>query len=263
MPRTAKRDPSDARDRPDFLARFEPRVKRWLATPDPGPADGQEADRFFERWLLGRMADGDVLDVGGVMLDRLVLTARFACVPERCSPAVKRGGMRSCCADLTVYLTPAERTRLRGRGRALSAYLTAREPRLARARERAADFFLDPDGESLSRPGGRCACSRLEADGRIRCHLHTFTKRLGLELSEVQPITCRLFPLVLVAMPRGGVLVTVNHASNWRAWGGRHPKVFPCLNDPTLPRVVDSMAGSLDWLFGPGFARAARDAGRG
>jgi len=82
-----------------------------------------------------------------------------------------------------------------------------------------------------------------------------------VDRTDLQPVTCRLFPLVLVAMPKGGVLVTVNDGGNYRAWGARHPRSFPCLNDTRLPRVIDSMADTLDWLFGPGFAEAVRQAG--
>ncbi|HSA23571.1 MAG TPA: hypothetical protein P5076_19075 [Myxococcota bacterium] len=247
--------------RRDYLTSFEPRVRRWLATPDPGPEDSEAADQFFERWLLGRMADGQVLEVGGVMVDRALLEVRFRCVPGRCSPAVERGKLRSCCADLTVYVTPAERGRLRRHARALTEHLLAREPRLRALARREPEFFLDPDGESLSRPGQRCVCSRLLPDGKIRCHLHDLAARLGVGRTDLQPVTCRLFPLVLVAMPKGGVLVTVNDGGNYRAWGARHPRSFPCLNDTRLPRVIDSMADTLDWLFGPGFAEAVRQAG--
>ncbi len=244
----------------DYLARLEPRVRRWLHTPDPGPEDGEAADRHFDRWLLRLMAEGELLEVGGVKVDRALCKLRFRCVPGRCSPEVERGALRSCCADLTVYLTPAERGRLRRHARALAEHLLAREPRLRHLARRDPEFFLDPDKESLSRPGQRCVCSRIMPDGRIRCHLHELAERLGVDRTDIQPVTCRLFPLVLVDMPRGGVLVTVNDVSNHRAWGGRHPRHFPCLSDSRLPRVVDSMADTLDWLFGPGFAHAVREA---
>ncbi len=246
------------------MSQLDPRVRRWLNTPDPDEDD--DSDEHYDRWLLRRMSADQIMEVGGVQVDRALLDSRFACVPERCSPAVDRGSCRSCCADLTVYLTPAERARLGRHRKVLADHLRRREPRLegviGSRRGRIPRFFLDEDGDSLCRPGDRCVFSQIDSRGRIRCHLHSVHRKLGIDQTDLQPITCRLFPLVLCHMPRGKVLVTVNNRDNYRAWGGKHPRFFPCLSEPDLPPVLRTMGPTLDWLFGKGFTRAIRRKGR-
>ena len=62
-------------------------------------------------------------------------------------------------------------------------------------------------------------------------------------------------PLLLILLERGRILLTVLHKSNYKAFNTYAPKSYPCLADPSLPPLVESMADTLDWLFGEGFAR--------
>ncbi len=251
----------------NFLASFDPTVKRWLNTPDPDDYDEDgEEDDHYDRWLLKRMSKDQLVDVGGVLVDRALFTARFKCVPELCSPAVDRGHYRSCCADLTVFLTGAERNRMaRYRGE-LVEHLDRREPRLhklmRKRKGRIPRFFLDEDGDAFARPGNRCVFSKIDSQGRIRCHLHTMYRKLGIGQTEIQPVTCRLFPMVLCHMSRGRVLVTIINRENYKAFGSKHPRYFPCLAEPDLPLAMDTMASTMDWVFGPGFAKAVRRAAK-
>lgn len=245
-------------------ARFHlrPQARHWLRSP-PSQPDADDPDAWTA-WALGRMACGAVLNVGGVLVDRAVLEQRFGCVPGRCAPGPHRGRFRSCCADLDVALTGAEVNRLRRHTRRLGAWLAHREPRLeARLPEPPAasggpPFWLAPDGGHLTRPARRCVFSRLDSQGRIRCHLHAYARARGLDLAVVQPLPCRLFPLVLVALPTGGVLLTTLYGRTSRLVGTLPVSRFPCLSDPTLPEATRSLARELDWLFGRGFARALR-----
>lgn len=252
----------------DYRQRLDPRVRRWLRTPDPDDEydDDDDSDAHFDRWLLRRMRDDQLLDVGGVLIDRYLFEARYACVPDRCSPAVERGKYRSCCSDLTVFLTRAERDRMARHREELAEYLYKREPRLRklfkRKRGKLGRFFLDEDGDAFCRPGGRCVFSKIDSRGRIRCHLHTMYRNLDIDRTDLQPITCRLFPLVLCHLSGGRVLVTLINKQNYRAWGSKHPRYFPCLSEPDLPPVLDSMRSTLDWLFGKGFTTAVKRAGR-
>jgi hypothetical protein len=264
--KTSKR-PSAGEHRNDRLAQLDPRVRRWLQTPDPDDDDeDDDSDSHYDRWLLNRMSRDQVLDVGGVLVDKALLGARFACVPERCSPTAKRGRQRSCCADLTVYLTPTERARLDRQRPVLTEHLRRREPELSKVlsngRKPVGRFYLDEDGDALSRPHGRCVFSLIDSRGRIRCHLHSVHRQLGIDQTDIQPVTCRIFPLVLCHLPRGKVLVTIVNRQNYRAWGGKHPRFFPCLTDPKLPPALESMGPTLDWLFGAGFARQATQLAR-
>ena len=252
----------------DFLGQMDARVTRWLHTPDPdSESDNQiESDSFFDGWLLRRMAHNELFDVGGVLVDESLLDVRFACVPERCSPKVERGKFKSCCADLTVYLTKRERKRLEKHRKPLAKYMLEREPRLekrikGKKKKKKKEFWLDGDGDALTRPKKRCVFSLIDSEGRIRCHLHNYAAEKGLEQTDIQPVTCRLFPLILVDLEEGRVLVTALNKENYKAWGGKHPKYFPCLSDPELPPVIKTMGLTLDWLFGEGFAIKLLQAG--
>lgn len=234
---------------------LRPELARWLdATED----DSAEADAFFDDWLEGIEDDPELLVTGKVKVDPAVLRTRFACVPERCAPWTGRGRLRSCCADIYVPLTPVEVRRLHRRRRLLAEHLARTEPRLrdclGRPGDDPGDFFLDDDGDALARIGGRCVFSRQDRQGRIRCRLYTIAGKLGLETTAIQPYTCRIFPLILVQLERGRVLLTVLHRGNYRGMESLHPGRFPCLADPQLPPLYRSMAGTLDWLFGRGFA---------
>lgn len=245
------------------MTRFHlrPQARHWLRSPSTGGSAGDpEGAEEWTAWALGRMARGAVLDVGGVLVDRAVLEQRFECVPGRCAPGPERGRHRSCCADLDVALVPAEVNRLCRHTWRLAAWLAGREPRLAGSLEATGSrpFWLAADGAHLTRPGQRCVFSRLDRQGHIRCHLHGYARNRELELAVVQPLPCRLFPLVLVDLPTGGVLLTTLYRHTTRLVGTFPVARFPCLSDPTLPEATRSLARELDWLFGSGFSRALR-----
>lgn len=237
-------------------------VREWLCAPDEEEGD-ESADRAFRRWLLSRMSANAILQAGPVLVDRAVLETRFACLSERCVPGPDRGQMRSCCADLALPLTPAERKRLSAQRGELRDWLLSREPRLrgrldpprSPMKSGRKAFFLDQDGTTLRRVRGRCVFSAIDHKARIRCHLYGVARRAGVSVPDLQPFSCRLFPLVLVRLSREFVLLTVVCRANYRAWQALPPWRFPCLSDPTLPPLVQSMSSTLDWLFGRGFAK--------
>ncbi len=268
---TKKKKATRARSkiRVDYLHRMDQRVRRWLNSPDPDEEYedyDDDSDDFYDKWLLGAMAKGQIMDVGGVLVDRALLKARTACVPELCSPEMDRGHYKSCCADLTVFLDGSEIRRLSRHRKELAEYLAKKEPRLEsilkKKNGRVTRFFLDEDGDALCRPGERCVFSKIDSKGRIRCHLHAMYKKLGVDRTDLQPITCRIFPLILCYLPRGKVLVTIINKENYKAWGSKHPRYFPCLSSPGLPPALKSMGPTLDWLFGKGFARAIERVGK-
>lgn len=231
--------------------RLDPKVRRWLEIDEPEEPDDSCEDHF-ECWLEKKEGGEGVVEVGSILVDQLVLHTRFDCVPERCAPVRGHRRWRSCCTDVYVPLTLAEKRRLAGVRKELGRHLSRREPRLSCGGGR---FYLDEEGEALCRPGGRCVFSLLDGRGRIRCHLHQFARKHKIPQSDIQPYTCRIFPLLLILLDEGKILLTVLDKSNYRAWNTYAPWRFPCLVDPSLPPLVQSMAGTLDWLFGKGFAR--------
>lgn len=223
--------------------RPNPRLARWLRAGDvqlPESAEGAD----WDGWLLRQMNAGEIVTVGGVLVDRQVLRQRFACVSERCAPRRGRGAFRSCCADAAVALDSGERRRL------------ARIPELA----------CEPweDDGFLAHCDGRCVLSQIDAHGRIRCRLHALARRRGVDRSEIQPLSCRLFPLIVLDFGQGRVALTLISTSTWRLVQAHPPKRYPCLADPALPPLTQALRGDLDWAFGKGFARAlARRAAQG
>jgi hypothetical protein len=237
--------------------RLERRALEWLREGGQNE-DADPCDNAIQEWVLRKMSRRDILDVHGVMVDRALLDARFACVPGRCSPAVIRGRYRSCCADLSVTLSPTEKGRLMRRRKRLSAHLGKYEATMHRKGAGDASSWLVEDGAALARPNGRCAFSKIERDGRIRCHLHAFARAQDVALDALQPVSCSLFPLALFALTPGKVLVTVIQKTNHKLLCLLPPERFPCLSDSTLPPLLESMSATLDRLFGRGFTRAVR-----
>lgn len=234
--------------------RLNPLAARWLRAD--APAAGAAGAVDWDLWLLRRMSRDEVVEVGGVWVDRAVLRQRFACVAGRCAPGPGRGQARSCCADAVVSLSREEDARLAKHGEHLLAWLAAREPRLAEWQGRRFYRQDDSDDPVLARPGGRCIFSQLDPAGRIRCRLHAYARRAGLDRAELQPLSCRLFPLIVVDRGGGKVVLTVV-AGHTRRLVGTHPATrYPCLSDAALPPMYQAMAADLDWLFGRGFARA-------
>jgi hypothetical protein len=239
--------------------KIDPSVKKWLAVDDECEPDNTLEQRF-DRWLDGVLEDPCLVRLGRVLVDPAVMCSRFSCVPERCAPWSERGRYKSCCADIYVPVTPAERRRLSKKRDVLVKHLSRNEPRLRKmlSRGQVRDFYLDEDGDALSRPSGRCIFSLKDSQGRLRCRLYRVAKKEGIPITEIQPFTCRIFPLVLVHLAGGQVLLTVLNRKNCSAFESYPPTRFPCLADNSLPLLVDSMSSTLDWIFGRGFAKVLR-----
>lgn len=235
--------------------RLNPIVARWLRAEAPcarASDPGEPPD--WDAWLLQRMSQGEIVEVGGVLVDRAVMRQRFACVSDRCAPGAGRGSCRSCCADAFVSLAPAEDRRLGTRGPELLGWMKAREPRLQQRQGRR--FYRDEGEPGLARPGGRCVFSQLDAQGRIRCRLHAYARQARIDRGELQPVSCRLFPLIVVDRGGGQVVLTVVAGHTSRLVSAHPPRRYPCLQDDALPPLHEAMRGDLDWLFGKCFARA-------
>jgi hypothetical protein len=235
---------------------------RWLREPAGGDDDGDADPARWDRWLLRLLNPARVLDVDGVLVDRRVLGARFACVAERCvGPA--RGSCRSCCADVAVGLARFERRALRRHQAWLVRHLRRHEPGLRPwldERRGQREVFVDGDG-NLARPQGRCVFSRLDAEGAIRCRLRTLARACGLPRLDLQPLSCALFPLLVVETSPGRLLLSLVTADNHRLLGHHPPRRYPCLDDVALPPLVQAMRGDLEVLLGRGATRALLRAG--
>lgn len=229
---------------------LHPLARLWLDAEDLDPAAPVgTAGPSWDAYVVDKMCMQGVVDVGGIMVDRALLGQRWACVPERCAPRPGRGRWRSCCADVTVGLTQAEVARLERRRSGIDR-LCGESP------------LLDPSGAFLAQVADRCRFGRIETDGAIRCALWQVAADLHIDRSQVQPMACRAFPLVLFALGPETVVLTVLNRRNHRRLGACAPTRFPCLADASLPPLYESMTADLDWLFGTGFAEALRQRAR-
>ncbi|MFH2009993.1 MAG: DUF3109 family protein [bacterium] len=263
--------------RPRF--RLNPTARRWLVSPhadleflkigreeQPQKQQGaaieaedelSEEDAEWQNWLIGRMANGALINVHGIYVDQAVLTQRFRCVSEQCAPQPGRGRMRSCCADVDAQLSEAEVRRLNRQTRRLGPWLARREPRLRGliSQQGRWPFWLARDGAHLSRLGGRCVFSAIDHKGRIRCRLRAYAKERGIEQSGVQPLPCRVFPLVVLDLEDGEVALTTIYRLTSRILNTFPMSRFPCLGSESHPPIYIAMGRDLDWLFGKGFSR--------
>lgn len=239
-------------------------VKRWLAAEDLDAQDDDEDDDDgiddWDSFIMEELCQ-EVIDVGGIKVDRALLSQRFSCVSHICAPGPKQGKWYSCCANAEVGLTRSEVRRLAKYRSQLKTYLLPKEPRLKPVVEQCGKkpFYLDEDGTNLCRPDERCVFSVLDAKGRIRCRLHPFTHKQGMDQNLVQPITCRVFPLQLLELTNGDAILSILTKKNYLHIGGHRPTRYPCLSDKKLPPIYESMAGDLDWIFGKGFAQALKE----
>ncbi len=132
--------------------RFElnPIACRWLRAPGRGSELAADDGPDWQTWLLSRMSRGQIADIGGVLVDRAVLAARFACVSDRCAPGPGRAARAvSCCADADVPLSCREERQLRAAAPQLQRFL--------RRGPASSEFF--EGGTSLPSPGPRGGAS--------------------------------------------------------------------------------------------------------
>ncbi len=250
---------------------LQPVVKKWLGEEDlddqledddeddddEDEEDDEPDPEHWDQWVLENMV-GETVEIGGVIVDRALFKARFACVSDRCAPGPDRGKWHSCCANAEVGLTTAEVRRLKKHRDSLADYMIQREPRLEELvwprPDKETPWYLDDDGARLCRPVGRCVFSALSDEGQIFCRLWDYTKKQGIDRNAVQPITCRVFPLILVELQDGTSVLSVLNKRNYGHVGGNSPRDYPCLCDKKLPPIYESMKDDIDWLFGKGFA---------
>ncbi len=256
---------------------LNPFARRWLQSPnlgdDPwGQEEMESHGHDWEEWFPAQAAKGNLIKVGGVWVDRYLITAHFACVSERCLPRPGRGHYKCCCADLECVVSHSEGNRMKPHTKRLWNFMVKKERRLIQhcwppeETERDEPFWLDDSLENLERPDGRCVFSGIDLQGRIRCHLFSYAQSQGIRRREVQPLPCRLFPLVLLDMEDNRLGLTIMGRDNYQYVPTYHPRYFPCLSDPTLPYVTESAQRDLDFFFGDGFAaelRRLRQAGEG
>lgn len=201
-------------------------LSRFLAAGDPAEAD-------WMPHLLRLASRGDLGDGGrGLYLDLPALAQPYGCRSSTCAPGRRGPADRSCCADLDVSPDPDERARI--------------EAALPRIEREMADDPRWADGippifeeDTLRRPGRRCVFAKATPEG-LRCGLQQVRPAL-------KPLACWLFPLAVVDLGDGRVLLTAVSRRTASLLASRPARAFPCLGAgeplaqaerPTLERLL-------------------------
>jgi hypothetical protein len=186
--------------------------------------------------------------VDGVLVDRPAMLRRFACRPLVCTPGTRERGIVSCCADIEVPLTGAEKRAITRQLPLIASTMAGRDRRWSRG------FPVVFDAErQLTRPGRRCVFAYPSPEG-LRCGLHTAAEEAGLPVASIKPSPCRLFPLVV--LEHGGrQILTASYGDVSAGLGGPPEHRLACLALRTAPRLFESCRGAIEEVFGAAFYR--------
>ncbi len=217
-------------------------LDEWLGAGSAAVADwAGHVRRLAQRGNLGAAR--------GLLLDLPALAQPHACRSGTCAPGLREPRRRSCCADLDVEVTPGESARIT---EALAEVAAWMQPRDARWSGEAPERF---DGSMLRRPGRRCIFAASDAAG-LTCSLHAVEDATGRPRGALKPMPCRLFPLVVVDLGDGHVLLTALARHTSPLAGGGGAAAFPCLRRGDDPTLAESAADTLEELWSRPVARA-------
>lgn len=207
----------------------------WLDEGAPPEADW--APYILQRALSGELGDGGP----GLLLDLPPLLQPYACRSRLCSPRTRAPEARSCCADLDVGISERDQAALEA---ALPQITSAMEGD-SRWSDGVPQLFED---DQLCRPGGTCVFARLGPDD-LTCGLHAAEDATGQPRGALKPIPCRLFPLAVVDLGDGRLLLTAVHRDTAALLATRPARVFPCLSAAATPLFAAERA-TLTEVFG-------------
>ena len=115
-----------------------------------------------------------------LLLDLPALSQPWTCATGLCTPGRRAKEARSCCADLEVTPTDAERAAIDAALPEIAAFLAPRDPRWAAP--------VNPfDGDALRRADRRCIFAMPGPDG-LSCGLHTLEDATGRPRGALKPL---------------------------------------------------------------------------
>ncbi|MDI7275242.1 MAG: hypothetical protein QME94_04615 [Anaerolineae bacterium] len=235
---------------------------------------------YFRLETLGSyVRDMELLEVDGVLVDVAnIVRRRYRCDTSCCLQTSSQQAHGSslagdCCHGPEVRLAAGEREGLLEHLPGIMQ-LMAREARetlaarLARHRRDPSLAFCRPvkvNGRPTGHlrlrqmPGGDCIF-RFEGheNGRpfARCAVHAYLLQAGLPLWGIKPMTCWVWPLALVPLYDGHLLLTLHTLDSLMFTGeGRYHASRPCLTRPApdAPFVYQATEHELRHLFGDRF----------
>lgn len=210
---------------------------------------------------------GLLLEMDNVAVDADQLVMRsFRCNIGYCLKCGTKGGVEtykgSCCTDLVVDITAAERDKLAELGRRAmdNPEFKKGDALKVPAALMARNGFtkMNPGHEIAIRktPGRKCVLAWIDESGAFRCSINSLVSRLGLSLPEYKPGPCYLFPLHYGEYARGKFILTLL-SEETRHWAGHHKDVtkLACLSEPEAeaPPAYQSLRGEIIHCFGEKF----------
>ena len=236
--------------------------------------DNWMVDAYIEPWrayVASKRARGHLEKVGTVWVDvTTVVDKPFTCDSTVCSPGTRKRGHQSCCAELTAEITPKEVKRLQPHFAAISQFLAARDPSWAKVKSTKAARMLDDcithDDDNkfqlnLAKREKRCTFSFVDERGAILCGIHGYALENNLDVHEVKPNLCFIFPMVVVDLMDDSFLLSVLDEENGQLLGFSSHKELACLHgsktfgqlDLQTPPFYDSQRSTLVHMFGARF----------
>ncbi len=232
---------------------------------------------YFALETLGSFVrNAELLEVDGILVDvENVVRRRYRCDTSCCvSEAPRRGGLAGdCCHGPEIRLAPGEGEALLaqlpgilpfmepGPRQAVEARLARhrREPKLALCRPVRVNGRATGHHALLHQPNGNCIFrfeGREGGRGFARCAIHAHLLQAGLPLWGIKPLTCWVWPLALVPLYDGRLLLTLHLLDTCMFTGeGRFHASRPCLltQPPDAPFVYAGVEQELRQLFGDPF----------
>lgn len=210
-------------------------LEDWLTAGDAPEADW--ASYVLRRALRGELGDGGP----GILLDLPALVQPYACQTGACTPGLRARKSRSCCADLEVVVTASEEAAIRSAMPEIAEVL-GDDPRW---QDGEPEVVVDG---ALCRSQRRCIFAKMGAAG-LSCGLHELEDATGRPRGTLKPMPCRLFPLAVVELGDGRLLLTAIHRDTATSLATRPARVFPCLGASRTPLYV-SEREAITELFG-------------
>ena len=202
-------------------ADLTPLAAQWLRDYNEAP---------WRRYLRALEERGLLADVDGVMVDAGALfKTHFRCDTKLCAGLDRSPGTESCCTDYDVEITPQERARIVEHAGAVIELLSRHDGERVTPARGIAEFFEESHTISLAKENQRCAFSYRDADGQLRCGLHSLALEKSVPVPSLKPLACVLFPIVIYRFENGETLLTATSRETSSLFGRERDSELPCL----------------------------------
>jgi hypothetical protein len=239
------------------MTKLRAAIDRWMVEAYITP---------WRSYVEEKRARGDLVKVGTVWVDvTTIIDKPYSCDSVVCSPGTRKRGHQSCCAELSAEITPREVKRLAPHFEGVSAFLAKADPKWAK-KPRAFDDCFGPDEDNrwqlnLQKRDKRCVFSFIDDRGGILCGIHGYCLEKGLDVHEVKPHLCSVFPMVVVDLMDDTMFLSVLDKENGPLIGFSSYKELACLHGEktfgalhtNAPAFYESQRSTLTHLFGARF----------